>query len=587
MRKLFTASAVVAMLALLALPRHSFAQSGTMVVYASQGPLDTIIGADTTSSGLQNHSVYKFVSTDTTYIFDATMTMKSAVSIVGVPADNGQLPTIQPDVLSDGSIPGTFFAFEGMGTTINVSNIYFLGLSIQNTVGYGVAFSILADNITINANNLVFDDITGDAFSYQSNGDNLFINNCTMRNSINSVSDYYEGEFIRDQNAAGSWQTDSIVIRNCTLNCVAAYVAAVTTPIMKYFECSHCDIINTAKNPFFIDRAVNAKINNNIFYNAYAIGTNYTEYSGGWDSFRAGALPSLIDFVPLDSASAAMLLGHARTSASDSLAAEAMRNIEVKNNDWYYSPSLLAFYKSWNDTAHAAVGFDSVYTPVFMNPQNVAMFDNKTVWPGFVESGNVNIDPGFGPSIDAALTAGANTADGFEGYFTAVRGGTGTTQTYGCQITVVPQPIPGNYMPSWPLPEAGDLKYSNASLMTGATDGHQVGSLYWFYGVGDSVYTAVQALPPSVPAQFTLSNNYPNPFNPSTTISFSVAKNGPASLKIYNVLGQLVLTVFQGNATAHQNYLYNVGMDKFSSGVYFYTLQQGSNILTKRMLLLK
>ncbi len=583
MRKLFTASAIVAMLALLALPRHSFAQSGTKVVYASQGPLDTIIGADTTNSGLQNHSVYQLVSTDTTYIFDATMTFKSSVSIVGVPAASGQLPTIQPDVLSDGSIPGTFFQFSGQGTTNNVSNVYFLGLSIQNTVGYGVGLSILADNITINANNLVFDDITGDAFSYQSNNDNLFITNCAMRNSINSVSDYYEGEFIRDQNGAGSWQTDSIVIKDCTLNCVAAYVCAATTPITKYFECSHCDIVNTFKNPFFLGRAVNAKINNNLFYNAYAGGTNYTEYSGGWDSFRPSALPSLIDFVPLDSASAAMLLGHARNGATDSLAAEAMRKIEVMNNDWYYSSGLTGFYKSWNDTAHAGVGLDSVYTPVFMNSETAAMFSNSTVWPGFVQSGNQNLDPGFGPSIDASLTSGTGYADGLEGYFTAVRGGTGTTQTYGCQITDVPQPIPGNYMPPWPLPEANDLKYSNTTLMTASTDGKPVGDLYWFYGTADGI----KALPSGVPAKFELSNNYPNPFNPSTTINFTVAKNGPTSLKIFNVLGQTVMTVYQGMAQAHQSYTYDVSMDRFASGVYFYTLQQGSNILTKKMILLK
>jgi|YelNatPaOPRAMG01_1025707.scaffolds.fasta_scaffold13027_4 hypothetical protein len=584
MRKLITASIFVAMMFLCVFSRLSFAQSGTLVVYASQGPLDKIIGADTTNSGLQKHSEYQLVSTDTTYIFDATMTFKSAVSIIGVPnPTTGALPTIQPDVLSNGSVPGAFFQFSGKGTRNNVSNLYFLGLSVQNTVGYGVGISILADSITINASNLVFDDITGDAFSYQSNWDNLFITNCTMRNSINSVSDYYEGEFIRDQNWVGSWQTDSIVVKNCTLNCIAAYMAAVTTPIIKYFEVSHCDIINTVKNPFFIDRAVNAKIDNNLFYNAYALGMNYTEYSGGWDSFTPYTVPSLINFGPLDSASAAMLLGHARNGASDSLAAEAMRVIEVENNVYYYSPALTSFYHSWNDTAHAAVGFDSVYTPVFMNPQTAAMFNNSSVWPGFHQSGNQNVDPGFGPSIDASLTGGTGFGDGLLGYFTAVRGGKGTTQTYGCHITVVPQPIPANYMPAWPLPEAADLKYSNSALMTAATDGKPVGDLYWFYGVADGI----ESLPSGVPAKFELANNYPNPFNPSTTISFTVAQNGPTSLNIYNVLGQLVMTVYQGMAQAHVRYTYNVSLDNFASGVYFYSLRQGANVITKKMLLMK
>lgn len=577
MKKLSTASVIVAMLCLLAMPRHSLAQSGTLVIYASGPTLDQVIGGDTTSTGFQKHSVYQLVSTDTTYLFDATITMKSGVSIIGVPdLTTGRLPCIQPDVLSDGSIPSTFFAFTGQGTRITVENIYFLGLATNNTFGYGVALSILADSMTVTANNLVFDEISGDAFSYASNWDNLYISNCTMRNSINSVSDYYEGEFIRNQNGVGAFKTDSIVIKNCTLNSVAAYVCAATGGIVNYFECSHCDIISTFKNPFFLDRAVNAKFDNNVFYNAYAGGENKTEFAG-WDSFTPNTGPSLITLGLLDSTTAAVLLGHASTGPGDP-AAEKLRKVEVRNNIYYWSSGLTTFWHTWNDTATV----DSVYTPVFMNDTTAYMFSNKTEWPGFTASGNQNVDPGFGPSIDATLNAGTGYAQGLTGYFAAVRSGTGTTQTYGCQITDIPQPIAADYLPPWPLPEAADLKYSSSALLTAATDGKPVGSLYWFYGL-----TAVKPLPAAVPTKFELSNNYPNPFNPSTTISFTVAQNAPTSLRVYNVLGQLVLTVYQGMAQAHQNYTYSVSMDQFSSGVYFYTLQQGSNVMTKKMILLK
>lgn len=577
MKAIFTATFIIAMTVLLLTPMQSFAQSGTLVVYASGPTLDQVIGADTASNGTQKHSTYQLVSVDTTYLFDATITSRSGINIIGVPNSNGKLPCIQPDVLSDNSIPSTFFAFNGQGTRVRVANIYFLGTAINNTHGYGVALSLLADSISLTADNLVFDDMSGDAFSYQANWVNLYITNCKMRNSINSTGDYYEGEFIRNQNGAGAFKTDTIMIRYCTLNCVAAYVCAATGGITNYFEFSHSDVINTLKNPFFIDRSVNAKINNNIFYNAFAIGQTPTEYNGVWDSFDFG-LPSIITMGPLDSTTASDLLGHASTGAGDP-AAEALRKVEVKNNVYFWSSALTDFYTTWDDTAHV----DSIIAPVWMNSRTMNMFSDKTSWPGFVESGNQNVDPQFGTSIDASLNAGTGYAQGLLGYIAAVRGGTGTTETYGCQITDVPQPEPLDWTPAWPLPEASDLAYSNTSLKTGATDGKAIGDPGWF----TNGYTTGIVSGAQIPGKFTLYNAYPNPFNPSTNIKFTIAQAGVVSLKIFNSLGQVVKTVVANEYKSKGDYEMNVDMSNLSSGVYFYRLQQGNNALTKKMILMK
>ncbi len=90
----------------------------------------------------------------------------------------------------------------------------------------------------------------------------------------------------------------------------------------------------------------------------------------------------------------------------------------------------------------------------------------------------------------------------------------------------------------------------------------------------------------AVPIAFRLQQNYPNPFNPTTVIQVSLNHAGTMSLKIYSVLGQLVKVVTQGYK-APGSYTYDVNMDNFASGVYFYTLQEGSNITTKKMMLLK
>jgi hypothetical protein len=90
----------------------------------------------------------------------------------------------------------------------------------------------------------------------------------------------------------------------------------------------------------------------------------------------------------------------------------------------------------------------------------------------------------------------------------------------------------------------------------------------------------------AVPRAFTLEQNYPNPFNPSTTIRFSVPQTGWVSLKILNVLGQHVATLFEGEKAPGT---YNMTWDAAHapSGVYFYRLNVGGASETKRMQLVK
>ena len=91
----------------------------------------------------------------------------------------------------------------------------------------------------------------------------------------------------------------------------------------------------------------------------------------------------------------------------------------------------------------------------------------------------------------------------------------------------------------------------------------------------------------AVPTVFKLSQNYPNPFNPSTLINFTVSKQGTATLKVFNTLGQEVTTLFNGQANPGQNYSINFNASGLSSGIYFYQLKQGSSIDTQKLMLLK
>ncbi|MBD3232109.1 MAG: T9SS type A sorting domain-containing protein, partial [candidate division Zixibacteria bacterium] len=88
------------------------------------------------------------------------------------------------------------------------------------------------------------------------------------------------------------------------------------------------------------------------------------------------------------------------------------------------------------------------------------------------------------------------------------------------------------------------------------------------------------------PSEYGLRGNYPNPFNASTNINFSLPEAGNVSLEVYNLLGQKVATLVNGYVEAGQN---TVTWDASyqASGVYFYKLSAGEKVFTRRMTLLK
>ncbi|MDD3104451.1 MAG: T9SS type A sorting domain-containing protein, partial [Candidatus Cloacimonetes bacterium] len=88
-----------------------------------------------------------------------------------------------------------------------------------------------------------------------------------------------------------------------------------------------------------------------------------------------------------------------------------------------------------------------------------------------------------------------------------------------------------------------------------------------------------------------LGANYPNPFNPTTTISFSLKEKGPVTINIYNILGQKVKILLSDDMQAgHHNLIWN-GKDKnnlnVASGVYFYRMQSREYTNTRKMILMK
>jgi hypothetical protein len=89
-----------------------------------------------------------------------------------------------------------------------------------------------------------------------------------------------------------------------------------------------------------------------------------------------------------------------------------------------------------------------------------------------------------------------------------------------------------------------------------------------------------------VPAAFEVGRNYPNPFNPTTTITFGLPTASPVTVRVYNLIGREVATLFSGRLGAGTH---TVEFDAagLSSGVYLYRVEAGASVQTKSMVLLK
>ncbi len=124
--------------------------------------------------------------------------------------------------------------------------------------------------------------------------------------------------------------------------------------------------------------------------------------------------------------------------------------------------------------------------------------------------------------------------------------------------------------------EEGDYLYFWAF----AVDEHENGGVAL---QGDAIYVGVNE---RLPRSYELAQNFPNPFNPSTTINFALPQAGQVKLSVYNMLGNVVATLVNGQKAAG-NYSVKFDGSQLASGVYFYKLEAAGFSDLKKMILVK
>jgi len=178
---------------------------------------------------------------------------------------------------------------------------------------------------------------------------------------------------------------------------------------------------------------------------------------------------------------------------------------------------------------------------------------------------------GFLPAgIQFGLKAIPNTPYGFMAGARATGGGIYLSTNYGVNWTSVYTTAASVYA----------LAFANANTGWAGASG---GTIYKWAGTLNGVNTINN----SVPNSYTLEQNFPNPFNPTTTINYSIPKASIVTLKVYNALGVEVMTLVNGEFQSANNYTYTADFSKLSSGVYYYTIKAGDFSSTKKLMLVK
>lgn len=231
------------------------------------------------------------------------------------------------------------------------------------------------------------------------------------------------------------------------------------------------------------------------------------------------------------------------------------------------SPSIpLHQYTHVAATYNASLGLASIYIN--------GVFDTSKSVGSSVSNSNGNLYYGFNPVRNDAVHP-------FKGIIDEVRIWDVARTESEIQSTMN-QTLNGNeagLTGYWKFDEGIDTIAYDAT--SNHNDGAISGATWVISGVLD-----VESIPGTIPETLSLEQNYPNPFNPVTTIQYSIPKRSNIKLKVYDVLGNEVVTLVNEEKDSGV-YTINFDASQLSSGVYFYGIQSREFTQTKKLILMK
>jgi len=569
-----------------------FAQSTTDTVYipgTQSLKISDIINADTAVTA---HRVY-VLDRGAIYYIEKAFEINHPCKFMAKGDPTKRPPVLAPAIRADGSSEEWFFKLIKKGIKVELNDLYLLSMRADGkTLGWSRAIHIGADNISLKLRRVVFDGFT-EAGIRVDGADfvKLDVQDCHFRNFIHSTS-YFGGQpFL----SGGLDQPDTIKFINNTFFACNSYIFSIRG-YDPYSVFEHNTIVYGAVNPFLTRQASNLYMKNNLFYAAHAWGGDPEQVMNSWFFNWPDTVASSIYQIRRTGVyqGRSVVGPEAFVEEAKGITANLFvpsKRVHITENNVYHFPDkLVKFYKDWNDTVKIA---DSVEVPsggkgYFVRKLTLARWINDYgLWaldsltnpksrdysPFISCTNNIDANPNF---TDSKVVAHLDELIGYV-YRIAAR------------KLDNPWHYELNFPPKWPLPE--NLAYSNSVLMTFGSDGYPVGDLNWFPEKKNQWLTGIKEIEHVVPTEFSLSDAYPNPFNPETKINFSVAKQANVKLVIYNILGQKVRTLVNqemqpGKYSASWDSKDDLGR-QVVSGVYLIGFESDSFKAFKKIVLMK
>ncbi len=423
------------------------------------------------------------------------------------------------------------------------------------------------------------------------------INNTYFRNFTDPHYRYY-GRPVSWTYQSTTWHTDSLSFENCTFsNC--GYVYMQESPeYADHVSFNHCTFANTMMYTLESSYWWWLSVTNSVFVNSFMFGDEPSQ-DGNQHIPNGGA-------INIDSVAT---FGFTVPFADSTTAPPSLqRHILFANNSYGFESWYPAFLAN-NSYNSGAVDSNKIYVMPMMSGKTYRNFfgldsaghkrfpymNAINLYPASVAEDTARATIVVDPAEDPGFVLNPCNVDSIKAFLL------GRWLT-GANVSWAYDPA-SDVLQSWPINE--DYSYSNSTLMKAAMGGFPLGDLYRWWPSQYTSWaaqeasehatilseltngvTAVKQQTSAIPGKFDLAQNYPNPFNPTTTIDYSVPQTGAVSLKVYNLLGQEIATLFSGVQQAGNHAAVFDG-SRLASGVYFYKLQAGSNTMTKKLVLLK
>ena len=535
------------------------------------------IAADTLSNGTHDPAKTVYLAqSGQIYAFDGTLFVNFPLVIQG--SDNTWIynqatPPVFLQAPGSGTTGRTFINLRA-GGSITVKNILFSGSMGDGTYLLSVIENAAGDSVI--ADNCVFTDHDSHALKITGAAKKVHVTNCIFINGIRNRFNQSGGIPHRFDGAV----PDILLENNTSVN-MARELGNGGEKFTSNMMELHCSYLNMQTNGHEIHWYTGLQANN-IYYNwswtGRKINTNgYETYFTCWETH---------------------LNVHAK-----------LDSISLYNgfNLFYLDRKFTDFWRNnMGDTVYQCLLWNINVDSTIREDNNFKI--GKNYW---------QFDPKF--------TTAPNNTDSMLAWVAGFRGPSQPTNAPNWRTTPPITYSAGNPVLNWPPPF--NLTYTNDTLLTAGTDKLPLGDLNWFpekkaiylanrtqyiaalrdsmvnatylYVPGDSASALitsdnivdVESNSSNTPGQYYLGNNYPNPFNPSTTIEFGLPEQSRVTLSVFNILGQKVFELRDRSlAAGEHSTIFNAA--QLSSGVYFYSIHatgvSGRNFVEfKKMSLLK